>query len=96
MLLRRDLNKIGLDLPLSKEEKADLAALERAENRRHRDELLLSAGPNPRTPRSQEMTVKSIPDIEECLRLAVQAEDYELAALLRDELNDRKGHARET
>jgi hypothetical protein len=96
MLLRRDLNNIGMDLPLSKKEKAELAALQRAENHRHRDELLRSADLDPRTLRSQGRAVKSIPEIEERLRLAIQAEDYDLAALLRDELIERKGHSRAT
>jgi hypothetical protein len=91
MLLRRDFSKVGMDLPLNKKEETALAAFERAEKVRERDELLRSARLDPRTPRSEGKAVKSTQELEERLSRAISSEDFELAAALRDELEKRKG-----
>jgi hypothetical protein len=93
VLLHRDMRNAGMEMPLNKKDKAAFAAFERAEKRRERDEFLRSAGLDPRPPRWQGKAVKSIDQIEERLNRAISAEDFELAAALRDELNMRKGQA---
>jgi protein-arginine kinase activator protein McsA len=84
---------MGLDLPLNKEEKAELAAFERAQRRRQRDELLRSAGLDPRPPRCQGRAAKAIRELEVRLARAVRDQDYERAAELRDEIKRQKGQA---
>jgi hypothetical protein len=86
--LHRDLKAMGVDPP-AKKSRLDLAAVERIETRRQRDELLRSAGIDPRPPRRQGRAIQPIQAIKDRLAKAVREEDYEIAAALRDEL---RGH----
>jgi protein-arginine kinase activator protein McsA len=94
--LRNDLRAAGVELRLTKKQEADLAAFERAQRKRHRNELLRSAGLDPRPPRCQGKAVKPIREIELRLARAVRDEDYERAAELRDEIKRQKGVVRVT
>jgi excinuclease UvrABC helicase subunit UvrB len=78
---------------LNKKEKADLAAEEREQKRRQRDELLRSAGLDPRPPRRDGAAVRQsktekVVELRIKLKQAVLVEEYEKAAALRDQLRE--------
>jgi excinuclease UvrABC helicase subunit UvrB len=83
----------GIEPRLSKKEKADLEAEEGAQNRRQTDEMLRSAGMDPRPPRRDGCAVRrskaeAIVELRNQLKQAVLVEDYESAAALRDQLRE--------
>jgi hypothetical protein len=83
---------------LSKKEKADLKAEEKAQKRRQTDELISSAGLDPRPPRRDGQAVRLSKaeervDLRVKMRQAVLAEEYESAAALRDQLRELEGKA---
>jgi hypothetical protein len=86
--LKADLRKAGVNQPMSRREKLDVAAAERAEKKRTANELLRSAGQDPRPPRRKG---RAVGPLERRFRAAIKREDYERAAVLQDELRKLRG-----